>query len=99
MTHSKPDYFADLEAIVTIALSEDIGDGDITAQLIPENQTANAVVITREPAIVCGRPWFDEVFRQLDANIAIEWLVEVARWFQPRPLLFYLVQAVSRFQR
>ena len=90
MTHSKPDYFADLEAIVTIALSEDIGDGDITAQLIPENQTANAVVITREPAIVCGRPWFDEVFRQLDANIAIEWLVAEGQTVNPNDELVKL---------
>ncbi len=55
------------------ALAEDIGTGDITARLVPENQQAMATVITREPAIVCGRPWFDEVFRQVDPQVCITW--------------------------
>ena len=90
MTDLQADYFTDLEAIVTLALSEDIGDGDITAQLIPADQTANAVVITRESAIVCGRPWFDEVFRQLDPDIAIEWLVEEGQTVNPNDELVKL---------
>ena len=90
MTDLQADYFTDLEAIVTLALSEDIGDGDITAQLIPADQTANAVVITRESAIICGRPWFDEVFRQLDPDIAIEWLVEEGQTVNPNDELVKL---------
>ena len=57
------------------ALSEDIGTGDITAQLIPAHQPGQARVITRERAVICGKPWVDEVMRQVDSLINIEWLV------------------------
>ncbi|MEQ9564536.1 MAG: hypothetical protein RLN85_01720 [Pseudomonadales bacterium] len=66
MSTSNIDYFANLEETVRAAIAEDLGSGDITAQLIPEGQLARAQVITRESAIVCGRPWFDEVFHQID---------------------------------
>lgn len=62
-----------IDALVNQALIEDIGSGDITAQLIPEEKQATAVVISREPAIICGRPWVDEVFKQLDCNTKIKW--------------------------
>ncbi len=58
---------------VRAALAEDIGTGDITAQLIPANQRGKARIITREPAVICGRPWVDEVIRQVDSKIRIEW--------------------------
>ena len=65
-----------IENNVRQALDEDIGDGDVTAQLIPAEQRSTATVITREPAIICGTRWFDEVFRQLDpAGVSIEWKV------------------------
>jgi nicotinate-nucleotide pyrophosphorylase (carboxylating) len=67
---------ADIERTVRWALEEDIGAGDITAELIPADKTATATIITRESAILCGRPWVDEVFRQLDANVVLEWHVE-----------------------
>ena len=57
------------------ALAEDIGEGDITALLIPEENTAEASVITREQAVVCGTAWVDEVFAQLDPAVRIEWRV------------------------
>ncbi len=60
---------------VHFALAEDIGDGDITAALIPEHQTAQATVISREPAIVCGMAWFNAVFEELDSRIETDWLV------------------------
>ena len=60
---------------VHIALAEDIGKGDITAALIPEHQTAQATVISREPAIVCGMAWFDAVFEELDSRVETDWLV------------------------
>ena len=66
----------DLEQNVRIALAEDIGAGDVTASLIPDEATASATVLLREEAVVCGRPWFDEVFRQIDPAIEIEWQVE-----------------------
>ncbi|HGG60658.1 MAG TPA: carboxylating nicotinate-nucleotide diphosphorylase [Gammaproteobacteria bacterium] len=67
---------ADLETTVAMALREDIRGGDVTAELIPAEATSTARVLLREPAIVCGRPWFDETFRQLDPTIRIDWRVE-----------------------
>jgi nicotinate-nucleotide pyrophosphorylase (carboxylating) len=66
----------DVIAQVRAALAEDIGSGDITAQLIPSQQNGQARVITREPAVICGRPWVDEVMRQVDPHIRVEWNVE-----------------------
>lgn len=60
-------------ANVHAALLEDVGDGDLTAQLIPADATSEAIVICREPSVLCGRPWFDEVFRQLDPSIQLNW--------------------------
>ncbi|WP_320821722.1 carboxylating nicotinate-nucleotide diphosphorylase, partial [Reinekea sp.] len=59
---------------VRFALEEDLGSGDITAQLIPAEQTSVARVITREPGILCGREWFEEVFRQIDPAMSLNWL-------------------------
>jgi len=66
---------AEIEANVRNALREDIGSGDITAQLIPAERLAQARVITREAAVVCGTAWVDAVFRQLDPRVAVHWLV------------------------
>lgn len=60
---------------VQYALDEDIGTGDITAQLVPAYHQATAQVITREDAILCGTAWFDEAFKQLDESIEITWFV------------------------
>ncbi len=58
------------------ALMEDVGSGDLTAALIPEEAHSEATVITREPAVICGTRWFNEVFAQLDPRIVIEWCVK-----------------------
>ncbi|MCF7964285.1 MAG: carboxylating nicotinate-nucleotide diphosphorylase [Methylobacter tundripaludum] len=55
-------------------LEEDIGSGDITAAIIPEEMTAEAEVVTREDMVLCGQAWFDAVFKSLDANVNINWL-------------------------
>ena len=55
------------------ALAEDIGTGDITARLIPEDTTATATVFCREPAVLCGMAWFNAVFAELDSSIRIDW--------------------------
>lgn len=60
---------------VRAALDEDIGSGDITAALIPQEQTATATVICREAAVVCGQAWFNAVFAELDSRISVSWLV------------------------
>ncbi|SDS63645.1 nicotinate-nucleotide pyrophosphorylase [carboxylating] [Halopseudomonas litoralis] len=56
------------------ALAEDVGDGDITATLIPADRQAQATIISRESAILCGTAWADEVFRQVDPQISVQWL-------------------------
>ena len=58
---------------VALALAEDIGNGDLTAALIPESAQAEATVISREYAVLCGSAWFDAVFRQLDPRIHVGW--------------------------
>ncbi len=57
------------------ALKEDIGDGDITAELIPQKNVSLATVISREDCIFCGLAWFEECYRQIDDKILIDWFV------------------------
>lgn len=71
----KQAWKADLEASVKAALSEDIGSGDITAELIPADRTAKARIITREYAVISGQAWVDEVFKQVDPSVIVEWNV------------------------
>lgn len=66
---------SDIERSVARALAEDIGSGDITAQLIPADRQAQAKIITREEAVICGQPWVEAVYRQLDASLKVRWLV------------------------
>lgn len=65
----------DITATVRFALAEDIGSGDITAQLIPANHTATARIITRETAVICGVNWVNEVFQQIDNSVTVTWHV------------------------
>lgn len=64
---------ADIASTVRRALNEDLGTGDLTARLLPEDAAGAAEVVCRENAILCGAPWFDEVFRQLDERVSIDW--------------------------
>ncbi|MEM7280805.1 MAG: carboxylating nicotinate-nucleotide diphosphorylase [Pseudomonadota bacterium] len=66
----------DLLDQVRNALIEDIGQGDVTAALIPRGKQSVAAVVARESAVICGRPWFDAVFDQLDPSVKTQWLVE-----------------------
>jgi nicotinate-nucleotide pyrophosphorylase (carboxylating) len=66
---------ADLALTVQQALEEDIGSGDLTSQLLPLDKISSAKVICRENAIMCGIPWFNEVYHQLDAGFHISWHV------------------------
>lgn len=63
---------------VTLALREDIGSGDVTAELIDGDAWADATVICRESAVLCGQMWFDEVFAQVDERVTVTWRVEEA---------------------
>jgi nicotinate-nucleotide pyrophosphorylase (carboxylating) len=66
----------DLAQQVTIALAEDIGSGDVTAELVPADQRVSGTLISRESAILCGRPWATEVFRQLDPSVRLTWTAD-----------------------
>ncbi len=63
----------DLVDQVARALAEDVGSGDVTAALVPAGRQGRATVITREAAVLCGRPWVDEVFRQVDPAVQVSW--------------------------
>lgn len=67
---------ADVTRQVRAALAEDIGGGDLTAALIPPTRRARARILAREPGVVCGRPWVDETFAQLDPGVTLSWHVE-----------------------
>ena len=62
-----------IELNVRFALEEDIGAGDITARLIPKNQSGHARVISREPMIIAGKPWVNALFQALDPAVQLEW--------------------------
>jgi nicotinate-nucleotide pyrophosphorylase (carboxylating) len=79
---------ADLAQQVARALAEDIGAGDLTAALIPQERNARATVITREPAIVCGLPYVEASFRQVDARVGFEWAVAEGQAVVADQLLF-----------
>jgi nicotinate-nucleotide pyrophosphorylase (carboxylating) len=65
----------EIQANVRAALAEDVGSGDITAQLIPAERDASARIITRENATLAGTAWVDEVFRQVDPRVQVKWQV------------------------
>ena len=65
---------ASINANVSAALEEDLGSGDKTAELVPASTAASAIIICREPMTLAGQPWVDEVYRQLDASVEIQWL-------------------------
>ena len=90
-----PKYLAlEVKRNVAAALAEDLGgnnaSGDISASLIPQDQQANATVITREDGVFCGKAWVDETIQQVDPNIAIQWHVEDASTLAANQTLFSL---------
>jgi len=68
---------------VMIALAEDIGARDLTAELLPARQSAKATIISREAAVLCGTPWAKECFHQLDPDIDIHWAAREGESVQP----------------
>ena len=74
-TRMSPELIAHVSASVRAALAEDVGNGDLTAALVPAGQSAEATLITRDAAVICGEPWVKEVFRQLDPAIHLDWRV------------------------
>ncbi|MGY4490667.1 carboxylating nicotinate-nucleotide diphosphorylase [Pseudomonas sp. TE3610] len=84
------DLTAEIEANVRRALLEDIGSGDITAQLIPAERLAKATIITRQDCVVAGTAWVDAVFRQLDPRVAVHWQVVDGQRATANQALFHL---------
>ncbi|BFM19708.1 carboxylating nicotinate-nucleotide diphosphorylase [Gilvimarinus japonicus] len=85
-----PSLRRDIIKNVTAALEEDVGSGDITALLIPAEQTARAHVITREDCTFCGKAWVEETFRQLDPDVKITWHIEDGEQAAANSTLFEL---------
>lgn len=75
-----------VDADVARALAEDLGSGDVTAGLLPDSAD-RAVLLCKEAAVVCGRPWFDACHRALDPGVRIDWRVEEGDRVAPRSVL------------
>ncbi len=94
MRHSLPNLAApdseEVERNVRAALAEDIGSGDITAALISASAHAEGQVITRESGVLCGRPWVDAVFEQLDRAVSLDWRCEDGQTVSAGDILFTL---------
>lgn len=73
--HPDANTLAAIPAQVRAALEEDVGSGDLTAALIPEEAQASAHVVCRDQAVLCGQAWFDAVFKALDPRVEITWQV------------------------
>ncbi len=78
----------DIPSAVARFLEEDIRNGDITAQLIPEETQATARIISRQQAVICGVDWVTEVFRQVDPTIELAWQVDDGDQVQRDQILF-----------
>lgn len=81
-------FLEDLETNVRNALQEDIGSGDISVSLIPSEQRAEAKVICRESAVICGQHWVNEVFKQVDPGIDVVWELLDGQLCQANDLIF-----------
>ena len=80
----------DIAKLVTYCLQEDIGTGDITAELIPIDKTITAKLISKDNGIFCGRPWADEVFQQVDSSLTVKWNIEEGVKLSPNQTLVHI---------
>ncbi|MFI4954406.1 MAG: carboxylating nicotinate-nucleotide diphosphorylase [Gammaproteobacteria bacterium] len=71
-----PKMLPDILPLIRLALAEDIGTGDINAQLVPENRIAQATIVTREEGVLCGQPWVNAIFAELAPAVQVTWHVE-----------------------
>ena len=86
LKHSK-EALKEIFQSVSIALKEDVGDGDVTAASFTNNETASAKVICREAAVICGKKWFELAFHQLDQSIDIDWQVGEGDQVEPDTII------------
>lgn len=75
------------------ALAEDIGTGDVTSQLLPADLNVHAQLISREPMLVCGQPWVDGIFAEIDPNVSLEWQVIEGTWLDRPQTLCHIYGA------
>ncbi len=80
-----------IAATVAAALAEDLGPGDLTAELVDADAVVGASIIAREPLTLAGQAWVDEVFRQLDPTIVIDWYIRDGELAEPRDVICKLV--------
>jgi len=78
---------AEIERNVDAALAEDVGSGDLTAQLVPADVVTQATVVSREDAVLCGTAWFQRCFEKLDASVAIDWKAKDGDRLKPGQLV------------
>ncbi|WP_133127149.1 carboxylating nicotinate-nucleotide diphosphorylase [Legionella nagasakiensis] len=80
----------DILTDVRRALAEDVGTGDVTAALLPEKLRISARIISREPMLMCGRPWVECVFAEINPEVEIHWLVKEGAWLDEPTTLCHL---------
>ena len=85
-----PTVPSDIAKLVTFSLQEDVGTGDITAELIPIDKTISAKLISRDNGVFCGRPWADEIFQQVDSSITANWYIEEGAKLSPDQTLLQI---------
>lgn len=83
-------FLTEVSQTVATALREDIGPGDVTAALVDQSELAEATIVTRETAVIAGRPWIDEVFHQVDPAVELDWLVTEGEVAEPNQALIKL---------
>jgi nicotinate-nucleotide pyrophosphorylase (carboxylating) len=76
--------------LVALAIGEDVGQGDITASLLPKDKQTTAIILTREQAIVCGCDFVNEVFRQLSSEITLSWEAQDGQQVRPNQVLCHI---------
>ncbi|MGQ3888702.1 carboxylating nicotinate-nucleotide diphosphorylase [Legionella sp. CNM-1927-20] len=77
------------------ALEEDIGSGDVSAALLAADLYAQAEIISREPMVLCGGPWVEAAFREINPSIELTWLVNEGDWL-PKATTLCLVKGLAR---
>ncbi|MDJ0749514.1 MAG: carboxylating nicotinate-nucleotide diphosphorylase [Woeseiaceae bacterium] len=82
---------ASIGPVVAAALAEDVGAGDLTAGLVDADEVVGAQVIARESLVVCGTAWADEVFRQLDETIIVDWYIGDGQRAEPDDVICKIV--------
>ncbi len=78
---------ASIKQQVQLAIAEDVGSGDLTAQLVPASQTAKANIIARESAVICGIAWVNSCFAEIDQTVSIKWLIHEGEEVQANQVL------------